>query len=318
MATKGEMKREGFTQDDEPQSLTGAGFVIVGGAEKAGTTSLYGWLAAHPEVCPSLSKETDYFRGSSVDLDGYLARFPALTSRQHVRLESSPGYLAEADTSASAIARVVPGARMVFVLRDPIDRLQSCYRFYQSRLHLPPGMSLDAYADLCLLYVSDPELARKAGVADWHLNALARGRYEQALLAFHRGLPASQILLIDYRELAIDVKRTVQRVARFSGIDAGFFDDFAFARENVSFAARNQSLQRAAIYVNDGLETVWRRFPLVKRRLLALYKSMNATPPAPASFSASTMARLQAYYAPTHAFLGERFGASDGVRAMTS
>lgn len=318
MATKGEMEREGFTRDDESDSRTGTGFVIVGGAEKAGTTSLYGWLAVHPEVCPSLSKETDYFRGSAVDLDGYLARFPVLSGKQHVHLESSPGYLAEAETAAPAIARVVPGARMVFVLRDPVERLQSCYRFYQSRLNLPLEMSLDAYAALCLLYAHKPESARKAGVADWHLNALARGRYEQAMLAFQRSFPASQILLLDYRDLARDVKRTVQRVATFSGIDAAFFDEFAFVRENVSFAARNQSLQRVAIYVNDGLETVWRRFPLIKRRLLALYKSVNATPPEPAAFSASTMARLQAFYAPTYAYMDERFGTAGGMQAMPS
>jgi hypothetical protein len=114
------------------------------------------------------------------------------------------------------------------------------------------------------------------------------------------------------------VKRTVQRIARFSGIDPGFFDDFVFARENVSFTARNPSLQRVAIYVNDGLETVWRRFPPIKRRLLALYKSMNATTPSPASFSASTMASLQAFYAPTYAYMDERFGTAGGMEAMTS
>lgn len=288
-----------------------ARFLIVGGAEKAGTTSLHGYLSAHPQVCASMRKETDFFRAVEGSLDDYLALFPAPKSGQDLYLESSPGYLAEAPAVAGRIAAVVPAARIVFVLRDPIERLRSCFSFYQSRLHLPAAMTPDGFAELCLLYAEDPPAARRSGVADWHLNALARGRYEIAVAAFAACMPRRQLLVLDYRDLGRDLRGSVRRIARFAGIDDGFYDDYEFGRENVSFVARNRAVQRAAIVVNDGLEGLWRRHPALKRRLLSWYKSLNAARPHQRNFGPAQLARLRAHYEPTYRYMDDLFSRSE-------
>lgn len=304
------MHGDGLLPDGAAMARGDCGFLIVGGAEKAGTTSLYGYLAAHPEVCASLSKETDYFRRANPDRDQYLEQFPPIADGQRLRLESSPGYLAEAEVVAPAIARVVPDAMLAFVLRDPIDRLRSCHRFYLSRLHLPAETSADAFAELCLLYDRDAEAARRSGIATWHLNALARGRYESALAEFKKHLPDSRIMLIDYRDLSRDPREVVQRIAAFCGVDPGFFARYVFERENVSFTARSRLLQRVAVAVNDRLQPVWRRYPAVKRRLLSAYKSLNATRAGPSDFGPGTLAHLREFYEPTYAFLATAFDRS--------
>lgn len=283
-------------------------YLVVGGAEKAGTTSLFGYLAAHPQVCASAKKETDHFRAPAATLAGYETFFAGDGAVRPVRAESSPGYLAEAEAVAPRLAATLPQARLVFVLRDPVDRLRSCYRFYQSRLHVPATMSFDHFALACLDHEQDAGVT--AGLQPWHLRATGRGRYERLLPAFERAFPADQILLVDYERLRRDAAGVTLEIAAFAGLEPGFYSDFAFARENVSFRARNGGLQRLAIGFNDGLEALWRRRPGLKRWLLRWYKRMNEQPLRDDPLSAATQARLDAYYAPTRADLARRFGTS--------
>jgi hypothetical protein len=280
-------------------------YLIIAGAEKAGTTSLYGYLAAHPQVCPSLRKETDYFRQAGATAEGYLAQFPGAQADKRLRMESSPGYLAEAETVAPRLAAALPQARLVFVLREPVERLRSCYRFYQSRLHVPSTMDFDTFVTICL----DREAgsARDGGLSRWHLLAAARGRYERALPAFERVFPASQCLVLPYERLRNDAPGVTREIARFAGLEPAFFDDFAFARENVSFRARHGGLQRVAVAINDSLEPLWRRHPSLKRRVLGWYKHVNAERLREDALSEAVHERLEAYYRPTRDYLTQRF-----------
>jgi hypothetical protein len=283
-----------------------APYLIIAGAEKAGTTSLFGYLAAHPQVCPSLRKETDYFRRADATTEGYAAQFAASPGEAHVRMESSPGYLAEAEVVAPRLAAALPEARLVFVLRDPVERLRSCYRFYQSRLHVPAGMDFDTFVNGCL----DHELqaTNDLGLSPWHLLAAARGRYELLLPAFERTLPSEQCLVLPYERLRHDAAGISREIARFAGLDDRFFDDYAFERENVSFRARHGGFQRVAVAVNDSLQLLWRRHPRLKRSLLGWYKRMNAEPLREDALSPAVQARLDDYYLPTRLDLARRFG----------
>lgn len=283
-------------------------FLIICGAEKCGTTSLFGYLASHPDVRASLEKETDHFRRPDADLGSYLQRFPTDARAAPLHLESSPGYLAEADQVAPRLAQTLPQAQLLFVLRDPVDRLRSAYRFYQSRLHLPAGMSFDLFVSLCLDHDDGSLAAPPPGVLDWHLRAAMRGRYEKLLPWFEAHYAASRFHLVHYEDLRRDARATVKDICRFAGLDASHFANHAFTRENVSFGVRNRAIQRLAVQVNDGLEGLWRRHPGLKRSLLGWYKRFNAVPLQEDRLSQDTAGRLEAYYAPTAAFLRSRFG----------
>lgn len=281
-------------------------FLIVAGAEKAGTTSLYTYLAAHPGVCASLKKELDYFREPVADLDKYLAHFDGGAGTDRVCLESSPAYMAEAVAVAPRIAALLPQARLVFLLRDPIDRLKSSFRFYKSRLHLPEAMTFDDFVDRCFQYQEGGRSAAEVGYKDWFLKSLQRGRYEQQLDVFSRHFQPSQMMMVLYDDLRDDVAGTTQRVARFAGLDDGFFSTYQFGRDNVTFYAKGRALHRLALAVNNGFEKVWRRHPALKKRLLALYKRMNEKPIDPDAAHPDTVKRLKQFYAPTFAFMASQ------------
>ncbi|MCB2224382.1 MAG: sulfotransferase [Actinobacteria bacterium] len=106
-------------------------FVI--GGQRCGTTYLHGLLDEHPEIAmarpalpePKFFYDDDLYRRG---LDWYDAHFFAEAGDEPVRGEKSVGYL-ESDRAAERIAGAFPGASLVVLLRDPVDRAVSNYWF---------------------------------------------------------------------------------------------------------------------------------------------------------------------------------------------
>jgi len=114
-------------------------FVVIGAA-KAGTTTLYGWLSEHPFVAPATTKEVHYFDyGFHRGVDWYLSHFPTEGERRafeqaHGRPfltgEASPSYMSHR-WAPERLARLLPDAKLIVALRNPVDRAYS--QFQMSR-----------------------------------------------------------------------------------------------------------------------------------------------------------------------------------------
>ena len=116
--------------EDEP--VTGAlpDFVVLG-AQKAGTTYLYNLLVQHPHIEPAASKELHFFDNNfELGVEWYRECFPApewRDGRLTVTGEATPYYLFHPD-AARRMAEVVPGARLIVLLRNPVERAHSHYQ----------------------------------------------------------------------------------------------------------------------------------------------------------------------------------------------
>ncbi len=103
-------------------------FLVIG-AMKAGTTSLFRYLSEHPDIVMPWSKELDFFSNDEVwgrGLSWYEAQFQGQGSAVG---EASPNYAKRhlfPDT-ASRIIATLPDVRLIYLVRDPIERLQSMY-----------------------------------------------------------------------------------------------------------------------------------------------------------------------------------------------
>jgi Sulfotransferase domain len=178
--------------------------IVVGGL-KCGTTSLHHYVNLHPEVAMSRPKELNFFVEElnwELGLDWYRSHFPAAAP---VRGETSPHYtnLPRFQGVAERMrATLGTEARVVYVVRHPIDRLLSHY------LHNVGG----GYEDREL----------EAAVADPGNAYVQRSLYALQLEPYLESFDADQVLVIGREELARERDATVRRVFEFAGVDPAF------------------------------------------------------------------------------------------------
>ena len=116
----------------EAGPVTGAlpDFLIIG-APKCGTTTLYYLLTEHPHVEPAAAKELHFFSSHfDLGLEWYRRCFPRSTykdGRRTITGEATPTYVFDPYAPAR-VARVVPRARLIVLLRDPVERAYSLYQ----------------------------------------------------------------------------------------------------------------------------------------------------------------------------------------------
>lgn len=200
--------------------------VILAGGMRCGTTSLFDWLAGHPQLSPSRRKEVHFF-------DLQFARGTAWYRRQFAPLrrlpdggdsrpfESSPYYMFHPAVPARVRA-LVPAARVVFLLRDPVARAVSHFRknVRDGREPLPFAAALAAeearLAGAEERLLADP---RHASPAHQHFSYQARGRYADQLLRWRGAFPPAQLLPLDAGRLFTDPATVLAELLAFLELD---------------------------------------------------------------------------------------------------
>ncbi len=160
-------------------------YVIVG-MMKSGTSSLYRWLAQQPECAPAGAKEPDFFSRDEVWARGvswYSTMFDH-APRDKLVGEASTSYtkpFANSSVSAQRMARLLPDARLILVVREPIERLRSHYRHElrrgRERRTLVEAMAMPGNAYVTL------------------------SRYHECLLPYIERFPREQICVVRFEDL---------------------------------------------------------------------------------------------------------------------
>jgi len=277
---------------------------VIGGTEKAGTTSVFDWLSTHPDVCGSVKKETDFFRhGCTGELDADARRYGGFFEHcpqdVSVRMEASPGYLGEAALVAPRMRRLTPGTKLLFILRDPIDRLYSSYNFHLGKLDLPRDLTFDDYVSRCFEYDRQVKRAQELGLDDWYLKVLRFGCYAEFIAIFCAELDPRHIKVMFFEALRRDEPGFMTELSEFLGIDPGVWAGFEFRKSNVTFSGRNPALHKLAMKTNAVVEPVMRRYPALKQTLVRAYKAVNQAREGYDPMPARTRERLVEYYAPS-------------------
>ncbi|MEM1230018.1 MAG: sulfotransferase [Pseudomonadota bacterium] len=292
--------------------LNNARHFIIGGTEKAGTTSVFTYLSEHPSVCASSRKETDFFRdeANAVASCDTLARYHEYFERygagHEIAMEASPGYLGESATVAARVAALLPKARFLFILRDPTERFVSSFRFHQERFNVPAELSLGEYFEACRAHEAGAPV--KPALGEWYLKVLNFGCYADRLQPYLEHFPREQLLIKYFDDLGADPKAFMTEVSDFLQISGDVWQDYEFHRQNVTFASRFGPLHKLALRTNDLLEPFLRRNPGIKRRLLGVYKSLNEAPLQEDAAAAAAKAALRDYYAQPNACLATLLG----------
>jgi hypothetical protein len=224
-------------------------FLIIG-AQKAGTTALYAYLRRHPAITGPSWKEVSYFdrhygRGEA----WYRGNFPnRVRARGKLVGEASPSYIFH-PLGPERVKALVPEARLVALVRNPVDRALSHYHHEVAlgREPLPFDDALDAEEDrLCgeeERLAADPSYFSRAW---WSHAYKSRGRYAKQLERWLAVFPREQLLILPSEDLGGEPGRTHARVLDFLGAAPHRLDAYPRVYERQYEAMRPETRERLA------------------------------------------------------------------------
>jgi hypothetical protein len=217
------------------------GFIMIG-AQRCGTTSLFRALAAHPQTAPpTFRKGVNYFdlnyhRGAG----WYRGHFPvALTARHRAARYGGPaafeasGYYLYHPFAIERLARDLPGAKLVVMLRDPVERAFSAYKHEWAR-----GYERESFERA--LELEDERLAgeidrmwrdpRYESFEHRHHSYRHRGHYAEQLERVFSVFPRDQVYVLDSEAYFTNPAGEYQRLLVFLGL--GSFQPASFEHRN--------------------------------------------------------------------------------------
>jgi len=212
--------------------------LFIVGAAKSGTTSLYEYLSHHPSVFFPLVKEPNYYSraeshnssaynkpkaGESyhnkiiTDESVYFELYEKATGFQVIG-DASPSYLWD-ELSASRIHKDYPEAKILIILRNPVDRAYSHYL-----MDLASGVQRDRDFMSALAFDNAKE-ERQWGRAHLYQDL---GLYSAQVSRYMRLFGRSNVKVIMYEEFIDDTQRNIKNIFDFIGVDSGISREIDF------------------------------------------------------------------------------------------
>lgn len=233
--------------------------VIIAGAPKCGTSSLYFWLAAHPDTCASKAKETFFFADDinrfnqncnfiQHGLHAYQKHFSHCKGSKVVFEATAPYMYYE--TALREISKLETKPKVIFILREPTKRLMSQYLFEKYRTGTKKKISIEEYIKL-------------PGI-------IKHGMYSSYLQKWIEQLGTDRVKVYIFEEFMGDVKSGMKQLATDINISASFY-------ENMDFVTRNETLKMKSTWLHQlGLKVQAKIPHALQNLLLPLYLKLNS------------------------------------------
>ena len=268
--------------------------IIIAGVNKAGTTSLFTYLSNHPSICPSSVKETCYFlplryQKELQPFEVYKNYFNNCDGTNYY-LESTPGYFYGGNPLVSAIKEKLPGVKLIFALRNPVERIISFYQFKKNQLELPAEMAIEDYIDKCISY-SRKEFTNQS------LNpyfGIEGGKYIDYIKDWEL-FKSKDMLFVDFEHMKSNPQACLPAICSWLKLDSSFYNSYDFQIENKSMAIKNRGMQKFALKINKGFEPFLRKNESIKKSLRSIYYRVNGSK-SKELISEATIESLEQYY----------------------
>lgn len=192
-------------------------FFVVG-AQRSGTTYLYHMLDAHPEICMArpVSPEPKFFL--SENATEHIVRYEKTfyshaDSRTRIFGEKSTSYC-EYDSVAARIKSAYPASFIIFLLRNPVDRAISNYRF-----SVVNGFETRSLQEVFLQGKPPPKQISQTSANPF--NYIDRGDYQKYIRRYLQHFESNKILILVLEKLTANQK-AIQEIYRYLGVDDTF------------------------------------------------------------------------------------------------
>jgi hypothetical protein len=213
-------------------------------------------------------KESRYFLESDYKLiaqkrdhsgiNSFSELFPKCPDNK-LRLEATPDYL-YSSTALNRIQNDLPNVKMVFILRKPIGRLTSWFKFARQLGLIDEQISLDEFIKIQQHSPDTPQ----------HLRSLEQGRYSSYLEKAYAILGQEQVMVCFYEDLEKEPEALCKRIAVFAGVDPNYFSGYEFKVYNASSQGKASSSTQMFRKFKRWVKPVKQRLPVRVRKKLKL------------------------------------------------
>lgn len=278
--------------------------LVIAGVVKAGTTSVYSYLSHHPDIGCSTVKETCYFsyyrygewddryQNSATPFEQYQQYFSHCENQKYV-MEATPGYFEGGIKVAETIKKTLgDNVKIIIILREPVSRLISFFKYKKSMLELDNKVTLAEYIQQCEAVPLEKRV-KKENDLYWGVDG---GFYSNYLEDWFNVFGES-IYITFLDELKKDPKLFLSNICTWLDIDDTVFESQDFLVENKSLNYKNKYLQQLALFINFKAEKFWRANSGIKIFLRNIYYSLNGLPHEE-KISEETRNYLQSLYQP--------------------
>ena len=238
-------------------------FII--GIQKAGTTTLDDWLAQHPQIyCYESLKDVMLFYRfkTTEEILQRMEKEPVPYKGQPVVLQSAVNYIFYPQF-LEKLSQMSPSAKLIVILRNPVDRAVSSYSYFTKMLRETRGI------EEAVLY--EPKEIREFSKDNSDFTYIEHGFYAKQIKDCYQYFSKDQLLVLDYDDLAQNPQKLLRQIFSFLNIDENFQPDLT--PKNVTGSVKNQYLQESLIkrgkfrkwFVDKIVDPI---FPVGKRKML--------------------------------------------------
>lgn len=277
--------------------------LIIGGVHKAGTTSVFTYLSLHPEVCGSSTKEIGFFMplryGKEIPtMENYAGYFSHCDASRRYRLEASPSYLYGKEVIAARIQKELgKGVKMVFIFRNPADRLFSFYERKKANAYLSEKVSFREFVDKSVAFAGTEPGEHREDDDALFMRGISEGFYIDYLPAWF-DLYGDNLKIMFFEHLKKDASGFMRELCRWLDLDFSTYKPEDFAIENQTIAYKNRFVHKTLLSVNKKFESFWRKNVGLKRTLRSMYKKVNANAGGREKMNAEERDYLEKIYQP--------------------
>jgi hypothetical protein len=218
--------------------------LIIGGSTKCATTSVFKYLSDHPQVIGSTFKETRFFLDADYPLKPKIAfsegldKYDALflpKGNATIRMEATPDYLYSAGTP-ERVKNNLNGVKWIFILREPVSRIESWYKFARQNNLLNENISFEEYVNEQLRNVNTSPTTPQ------YLRSADQSHYAKYLKKYTDVFSKNNILIVIYEELKSNPAKVMKTICTFASIDPAFYIAYEFEVLNSTHVVKNAKL----------------------------------------------------------------------------
>lgn len=249
--------------------------LLIAGVAHSGTSSLFSYLSAHPDICTSTVKETHYFYpimagGTLPPVQEYKRHFLHCGGQPHV-LEAGPGYLYGGGELARIISKMLGSVKLIFILREPVSMLYAYFK-YNNKIMQLENIPFDEFVHQAIARIGDDSYSRFEKTQDPMCLAIEGGFYSHFLKDWFAEFREEQLRVVFFDDLKDRPLEMMQGLCTWLGLDSSCYASHHFQQENKGFYFCNKRLHCLAHAVNSRCEPFFRAYPGIKQALSRLYK----------------------------------------------